>query len=120
VSDPNTVAMTVSSLGDGIGVTGTVLSRTVVWIFVSVEDGAGVVQAWRSLSVEDPNGGIRPTLQPAFAVHLPLSSTARATNLLWVEVNAYNSIGRKIGSVRQLFGPGILHDSIRIKTSLVR
>ena len=120
MSDPNTVAMTVSSLGDGIGVTGTVLSRTVVWIFVSVEDGAGVVQAWRSLSVEDPNGGIRPTLQPAFAVRLPLSSTARATNLLWVEVNAYNSIGRKIGSVRQLFGPGILHDSIRIKTSLVR
>ena len=119
-SDPNTVALTLSSVGDGVGVTGTVLSRSVVWVFVSVQDGAGAVQAWRSLSVEDPDGGIRPSLQPAFSVSLPLPPSARAMNLLWVEVNAYNAIGRKIGSIRQLFGPGVLHDAIRIKTSLVR
>jgi hypothetical protein len=119
-SDPNLVALSVSTLPSGVAVSGTILSRSVVWVFVSVQDEAGAVQAWRSLSVEDPDGGIRPSLQPAFAIQIDLPAPTATSGLLWVEANAYNSIGRKVGSARQAFGPGIEHDSIRISTSLVR
>ena len=112
--------MSIERTDAGAAITGTVLSRQVVWVFVSVQDSAGAVRSWRSLSIEDQ--GFRPDHHPSFALDLDIPPTFEGAPL-WIEANAYNSIGRKIGSVREPFWSGsvaLAHDPIRIKTSLVR
>lgn len=118
-SDPDPLAYSVVGDGSGLTITGTVLARPTVWVFISIQNAAGDVLSWRSLSIEDANGGIRPDRTPAFQVHVPLA-TADASRGVVVEVNAYNNIGRKIGAVRQAYGERAGHNPIRIGTSVVR
>lgn len=87
----------------GFTITGTVLAREVVWVFISVQDLRGKVLAWRSLSVEDPDGGIRPNRTPAFVSQIDVPARTGFGALI-IEVNAYNSLGRGIGSVRTIAG----------------
>lgn len=117
--DPDPLAYDVSSDAAGLTITGTILARPAVWVFVSIQTVDGDVVTWRSLSVEDPNGGIRPDRTPSFELYVPLAATL-ATGPLVVEVNAYNNIGRKIGSVRRLFGDPAAHKPILINTGMVR
>ena len=118
-SEPDPLAYEVSSDPTGLAITGTILARPAVWVFVSIQTLGGDVITWRSLSVEDPNGGIRPDRTPSFELHVPLAATLAGGPLV-VEVNAYNNIGRKIGSVRQTYDERAGHNPIRIGTSVVR
>ncbi|MBI3751146.1 MAG: hypothetical protein HY263_05765 [Chloroflexi bacterium] len=118
-SDPDPLAYAVARDGTGLTITGTILARPVVWVFISVQDGAGKVLTWRSLSVEDPKNDIRPDYAPAFEVRLPLAPSLAAGPVI-IEVNAYNNIGRKVGSVRQALGDRAGHNPIRINTGMVR
>ena len=118
-SDPDPLAYTVARDSTGLTITGTILARPAVWVFISIQDPAGDVITWRSLSVEDPNGGIRPDRVPAFGVHVPLVASLAAGPVI-VEVNAYSNIGRKIGSVRQVYDERAGHNPLRIGTGMVR
>lgn len=118
-SDPDPLAYTVVRDRTGLAIAGTILARTVVWVFVSVQDAAGDVLTWRSLSIEDQNNDIRLDHAPAFEISVPLAARL-AGGLVIVEVNAYNNLGRKLGSVRQAIGFPADHNPIRIGSSLVR
>lgn len=100
---PNLIAVSVKPVAGGVAVTGTVLSDAVVWVFVSVQDASGNVETWRSISSEDP--AFRPDHRPSFTMQL-LVSPQPGGQRVWIEANAYNAIGRKVGSVRQPFSVG--------------
>jgi len=99
-------------------VTGTVLVREVVWVFISIQDLQGGVVTWRSMSVEDPDGGIRPNKTPGFDVHIDLAPRPGAV-AVQVEVTAYDNLGHEIGSVREVVG-GPTHRVIHLRTGLTR
>jgi hypothetical protein len=107
-------------IGDaaGLTITGTSVAHPVVWIFISVQSPAGDVLSWRSMSVEDLDGGIRPDRSPSFQAHLAVPA-ARLGSPVIVEVKAYDDLGRQLGTVRSVipvFGRGPL----RVDTPLVR
>lgn len=95
---PNLIAVSITPSARGVDLTGTVLSKAVVWVFVSVQDASGNVESWQSVSTEDP--GFRPDQQPSFTMRIDVPSRA-AGQPVWIEANAYNAIGRKLGSVRR-------------------
>jgi hypothetical protein len=112
------IAYTLTGDTTGLSVIGTSVAHPVVWIFVSVQSARGDVLSWRSMSVEDLGGGIRPDRSPAFLAHLAVP-LAQLGNPVIVEVKAYDNLGRQIGTVRSVipvFGRGPL----RIDTSVVR
>jgi len=39
---------------------------------------------------------------------------------MWLQANAYDAVGGKVGSVRQAFGTPAAHDPIRPKTFVLR
>jgi hypothetical protein len=111
-SDVNLIAIEVAPAGAGIAVSGTVRSRSVVSVLVSVERADGSV-SWRSLSILD--GGLQAVNGPSFVVQFDRAKPVPG-DVAWVEANAYNDLGRKIGSVRRSVGQATAHDPIRSKT----
>lgn len=117
-ASPAPLAYTLAGDTTGITITGTSVAHPVVWVFISVQSAKGDVLSWRSMSVEDVDGGIRPDRSPSFQVHLAVP-TAQLGAPVIVDVKAYDDLGRQIGTVRSIipvFGRGPL----RVDTSVLR
>jgi hypothetical protein len=106
--EPRTFAITVTTTSGGLAVRGAVLGRSVSRVAVRVVDVQGAPIASRSLSVGDPDGGIRPAHQSGFTVVFGLSAGQQVT-ASFVEVDGYDSFGSIVGSTLQslatLLGP---------------
>lgn len=106
--EPKTFALTVTTTSGGLAIRGAVLGRAVASVAVRVVDVQGAPIASRSLSVGDPDGGIRPAHQLGFTVVFGLSAGQQAT-ASFVEVDGYDSFGAIVGSSLQslatLLGP---------------
>jgi hypothetical protein len=114
-SDPNPLAVQVAPGAGKIAVSGTVRSRSVVSVLVSIEYADGSV-SWQSLSIHE--GGLQAVSGPSFVVQFELAEPV--TDVVWVEANAYNDLGRKIGSVRRPGGQPTDRSVVPAKASLVR
>jgi hypothetical protein len=95
------VAYSVTADGGGLTIAGTSVAHPVVWAFVSVHTANGQVLAWRSLAVEDKNGGIRPDRSPAFKARIVIPASALGGAVI-VDVTAYDNLGRSMGTVRSV------------------
>jgi hypothetical protein len=114
--DVNLIAIEVAPLGAAIAVRGRVRSRSVVSVLVSVERSDGSV-SWRSLSILD--GGLQAVNGPSFVFQFDRAKPVPG-DVVWVEANAYNDLGRKIGSVRRSVGQAMAHDPIRTRTQMLK
>jgi hypothetical protein len=54
-----------------------------------------------SASVFDPDGGIRPAVEPSFEVQFDLSAAPRPVGTMQVVVTAYDAAGAPLGGVRR-------------------
>lgn len=91
-----TIAMT----SDRLTVAGHVLVRASrVEIVLAANGNRLFGQA--SADVSDPDGGIRPAREPAFAVQFDLSGAPRPMGTMQVVVTAYDASGNPIGGIRR-------------------
>jgi hypothetical protein len=95
------LAYTVSVDGSGLTITGTSVAHRVVWAFVSVHTANGEVLGWRSIAVDDPDGGIRPDRSPTFRTRVPVPAAVLGSAVI-VDVTAYDDRGRSLGTVRSV------------------
>ncbi|HET9681357.1 MAG TPA: hypothetical protein VFP19_04900 [Candidatus Limnocylindrales bacterium] len=106
--EPKTFALTVTTTSGGLAIRGAVLGRAVASVAARVVDVQGAAIASRSLSIGDPDGGIRPAHQLGFTVVFGLSVGQQAS-ASFVEVDGYDSSGAIVGSSLQslatLLGP---------------
>jgi len=98
---PDPLAYAITTDASGMTITGTSVAHPVVLVFVSVRTGNGTAVAWRSLGVEDPNGGFRRDHAPVFVTHIALPRTAIGSGLV-VELTAFDDLGRNLGAVRSI------------------
>jgi hypothetical protein len=78
---------------------GDVFVPRVTWVFVSLQDDAGRVAGWASVSVPGaagPGVGSGPTLRFDVEVALPDGYEGR----LWIQANAYDADGARIANTR--------------------
>lgn len=115
---PDPLAYAISADRTGLIITGTSVAHPVVLVFVSVRTGNGSALAWRSLGVEDPNGGLRRDRSPVFVTHVPVPPSALGSGLI-VELTAYDNLGNSLGAVRSIV-PSFGRVPPRVDVSFVR
>ncbi|HUG30730.1 MAG TPA: hypothetical protein VMQ65_09505 [Candidatus Limnocylindria bacterium] len=84
---------------------GDVFVPRVTWVFVSLQDDAGRVAGWASVSVPGaagPGVGNGPTLRFDVEVAVPVGYEDR----LWIQANAYDADGAQVASTRLEVPPG--------------
>ncbi len=91
------VAVVVRPVGGAIAISGIVLTRGVTNVAVSLIGPHDLPLAVRSISVADPDGGIRPSQARAFSIRIDLPGAARPGGVA-VEIEAYDALGASIGS----------------------
>lgn len=101
---PGQLELRAQRLPASLYVHGDVFVPQVTWVFVSLQDGAGRVAGWASVSVPGAAGPARgegPTLRFDVEMNVPDGFGAP----LWLHANAYDSEGALITSVQLEIGP---------------
>lgn len=96
---PGPIALVARRHPESIYVHGDVFVPRVTWVFVSLQDDAGRVAGWASVSVPGaagPGSGDRPTLRFDVEVAVPDGYEGR----LWIQANAYDADGAQVASSR--------------------
>jgi hypothetical protein len=91
-------------LSGSVYIHGDVYVPQVTWVFVSLQDDAGRVAGWSSVSVPGAAGPARdkgPTLRFDVDLAVPIGFGGR----LWLHANAYDSEGALMTSARVEIGP---------------
>lgn len=115
---PDPLAYSITTDAHSLTITGTSVAHPVVLVFVSVRTGKGTALAWRSLAVEDPNGGLRRDRSPVFVTVVRVPPSTLGSGLV-VELTAYDNLGRNLGAVRTIV-PSFGRVPPRVDTSFVR
>lgn len=101
---PGQLELRAQRLPASLYVHGDVFVPQVTWVFVSLQDGAGRVAGWASVSVPGAAGPARdkgPTLRFDVEMNVPDGFGAP----LWLNANAYDAEGALMTSVRLEIGP---------------
>jgi len=117
-AEPVPVALDVSLAAGSVEVRGTIQLHAVALVSVALEDVTGRIRSSQTLSVDDPNGGVRPLRQMAFDVTFPVSRSAATGG--WIEVGAFDGVGGPIGTVRTPFGTGVVKVPLKVNGIFVR
>ena len=99
-SEPGQVMIAARRHPETMFIHGNVFVPRVTWVYVSLQDRAGRVAGWASVSV--PGGAAAPAADGAtlrFDVELAISQD-RQDGSLWIQVIAYNAAGEAIASSR--------------------
>jgi hypothetical protein len=119
VGDAEPMAYSVVPDANGLTITGAVVARPVATVSIWVQDRTGKAITRRSITVDDPDSGWRPSRTSAFRVHIDLPASVAVTSL-WVQIDAYNNLGHEIGSIRWPVSESGLFGMIRSRAMLTR
>jgi hypothetical protein len=103
-SEAGDVQLLARRASSSIFVHGEVFLPRVTWVFVSLQDDAGNVAGWSSVSIPGaagPGQGAGPTIRFDVELAIPDSFSGR----LWVHANVYDSSGLLVSSSRLEVGP---------------
>lgn len=98
-SEPGPIQIVARRHPETIFIHGDVFVPRVTWVFVSLQDDAGRVAGWASVSVPGaagPGVGNGPTLRFDVEVAVPVGYEDR----LWIQANAYDADGAQVASTR--------------------